>query len=151
MRALIISGFLALSALAACQTPSPAPTPAPAPVPAPAPPSAACPILESRDWAAWVNRMPGPDARPMLHVTGQIDLPHGGYRVEVRDGPADRSAIPVQQVILDITPRSGMHTQVVTPAQVAYQGPAIAQHYRGVRVMCGGQLVAEINDVADAH
>ncbi|MBN8607489.1 MAG: hypothetical protein J0L81_11260 [Caulobacterales bacterium] len=150
MRALIISGFLALSALAACQTPPPAPVPQPAPAPAP-PPAAACPIVESRNWAAWVNRMPGPDARPMLHVTGEIDLPHAGYRVEVREGPADRSATPVQQIVLELTQRSGMHAQIVTTAMVAYQGPAIAQHYRGVRVMCGGQVVANITEVVDAH
>jgi hypothetical protein len=146
MRALIVSGMLAL--LAACQTPAPTPEPTPMPPPTP---SAACAVLDSRDWSAWINRMPGPDATPTLHVTGKIDLPNPGYTVTVRDGPADRSAQPVQQIILETSQRSGMFTQAVITADVHYVGPVIAPSYRAIRIMCGGRQLAEITDIPDVH
>jgi len=144
MRALILTGLVAL---AACQTPPPTLAPVPQPVPTPS----ACAVLDSRDWSAWINRMPGPDARPTLHVTGKVDLPHSGYSVAVRDGPADRSANPVQQIIIETSLRSGMHPQVVTTAEVNFVGPVIAPSYRAIRVMCGGRQLAEITDIPDVH
>lgn len=144
MRALILTGLVAL---AACQTPPPTP----APVPQPAPTPSACAVLDSRDWSAWINRMPGPDARPTLHVTGKVDLPNPGYSVTVRDGPADRSANPVQQIIIETSQRGGMHPQVVTTAEVNFLGPVIAPSYRAIRVMCGGRQLAEITDIPDVH
>lgn len=144
MRALILTGFLAL---AACQTPAPAPEPTPMPNPTPS----ACAVLDSRDWSAWINRMPGPDATPTLHVTGKVDLPNPGYTVTVRDGPADRSAQPAQQIIIETAQRSGMFTQVITTAEVNYVGPVIAPSYRAIRVMCGGRQLAEITDIPDVH
>ena len=136
-----------ITALAACQTS----TTAPAPAPALSPTQSACAVLDSRDWEAWIDRMPGPSATPTLHVIGKIDLPNAGYSVTVRDGPADRSATPTQQIILETTQRSGMHAQVVTTADVAYQAPAIAQTYRSILVMCGGRQLAEIGDVPGAR
>lgn len=138
-----------IAMLAACQTPPVAPAPVPTPAPSPTP--SACAVLDSRDWEAWIDRMPGPGATSTLHVIGKIDLPNAGYSVTVRDGPADRSATPTQQVIIETTQRSGMHAQVVTTAEVAYQAPAIAQMYRSIRVMCGGRQLAEIGDVPSAH
>lgn len=145
MRALIIAGLLALTA--ACETPPATPDPAPAPAPSPS----ACAVGESRDWAAWINRMPGPNATPTLHVTGKVDLPNPGYTVTVRDGPADRSAQPVQQIIIETAQRSGMFTQAVITADVNYVGPVIAPSYRAIRVMCGGRQLAEITDIPDVH
>jgi hypothetical protein len=144
MRALILSA--ALAALAACQTPTPEPVPMPTPTP-----SAACAVIESRDWSAWINRMPGPNATPTLHVTGKVDLPNPGYSVTVRDGPADRSAQPVQQIILETSQRSGMFTQAVITADVHYTGPVIAPSYRAIRIMCGGRQIAEITEIPDVH
>jgi len=144
---LILAALIA--ALGACQTPPIVPAPEPTPAPSPSP--SACAVLDSRDWEAWIDRMPGPGATSTLHVTGQLDLPHAGYSVTVRDGPADRSATPTQQIIIETTQRSGMHAQVVTTADVTYQAPAIAQTYRSIRVMCGGRQLAEIGDVPGAH
>jgi hypothetical protein len=110
-----------------------------------------CTVIESRAWSAWVNRMPGPGAVATLHVEGQIDLPTPGYMAVLREGPADRSAVPTQQLILELSPPNGMVTQVVTTEAVRYQGPAIAAQYRGVAIMCGGQRIAEITDVRDVQ
>jgi hypothetical protein len=139
------SALVALAAtalLAGCQTAPAEPTPEP---------EARCAVSASRDWSAWINRMPGPGATPTLHVTGQIDLPTPGYTATLTAGAADRSATPVQQLILNITPPSGMVAQVITTETVNYQGPTIAQSYRGVTIRCAGQTLAEITEVPDVH
>ncbi|MEX6634167.1 hypothetical protein [Hyphococcus lacteus] len=110
-----------------------------------------CPVIASRDWQAWINAMPGPDAVRSLNVTGEIDLPTPGYEIEVIAGAADRSAIPTQRIILKATPPSGMVTQVVTPETVTYSGPVIAQQYRSIMVLCGDQMIAEITDIPVAQ
>lgn len=135
MRTLLVCVALALSA---CTPTDPTP-----------PTSSACAISESRDWSAWINVMPG--VTPTLHVIGKVDVPHGGYTVTARAGPADRSATPVQQIIVETTERPGMHTQAVTTHDIHYQGPRIAQTYRAIRVMCGGRQLAEITEIIEAH
>lgn len=130
-----------LAAVTACQT---------APPPAEPEQTAACPVIDSRNWSAHINAMPGPGAQRTLIVSGQIDLPTPGYTITLAAGAADRSAIPVQQIVLTATPPTGMVTQVITSADVRYEGPAIAQQYRAVRVICGGRQLAEL-DVIVAH
>ncbi len=95
--------------------------------------------------------MPGPGATRELIATGEIVLPTPGYRATLSAGAADRSATPVQQLILDLTPPSGPVAQVLTTESVRYQGPAISMRYRAVRIMCGGQMLAEITDVPVAQ
>lgn len=112
---------------------------------------APCPVLDSRNWHAWVDVMPGEDAGATLHVTGEIDLPTAGYDVSLTEGAADRSAVPTQRLILTATPFEGMVAQVVTTTAVRYDGPAIARQYRSVIVMCGGAPLAEMPDVTIAE
>ena len=142
-----IAATFALVALTNCQPVDDAP---PGDTP-PARPNASCPVVESRAWAAWVNAMPGPGATRELIATGEIVLPTPGYRATLSAGAADRSATPVQQLILDLTPPSGPVAQVLTTESVRYQGPAISMRYRAVRIMCGGQMLAEITDVPVAQ
>lgn len=110
-----------------------------------------CPIVSSRDWTAWVNAMPGPDAQATLIVEGVVDTPTPGYAFSWEVGVADRSAIPMQRLHLSATPPDGMAAQVITTGPVRYQGPAIAQRYRAVVVMCSEEMLAEITDVATAQ
>lgn len=142
----------ALVALAACgQTNATTdPTPAPTPV-VEAPNTSACAVIANRNWTAHINAMPGPNAQRTLIVSGEVDLPTPGYTVTIDLGPADRSAIPVQQLIVNTTAPTGIVAQVVTPTPVRYEGAAIAQQYRAVRIMCGGQQLAEITDIVTAH
>jgi hypothetical protein len=139
---------VALTALAACTSDDTPADPVEPPKPAPV---AACPVIESRDWAAWVNAMPGPAATKELIVTGQVTLPTPGYTVTLTAGIADRSATPVQQLILTATPPTGMVPQVLTTQPVRYQGAAISMQYRGIRIMCGGTMLTEIADVLIAR
>lgn len=125
--------------------------------PAPPPPAyepprgSACAVIESRSWAAWVNAMPGPQATKSLIVTGEIVLPTPGYAVTLAAGMADRSATPVQQLVLTATAPTGMVPQVLTTQAVRYQGPAISMNYRAIRIMCGGTMLTEITDVPVAR
>lgn len=141
MRATHLILACALATLGACtQTATPDSTVADA-----TPPSASnCAVIANRNWSAHVNAMPGPGAQRTLIVAGEVDLPTPGYGVSLDLGPADRSAIPVQQLIVNTTPPSGIVAQVVKPYPVRYEGPAIAEHYRAVRVMCGGAQLAEL-------
>lgn len=110
-----------------------------------------CPITASRDWKAWVNAMPGPDAGATLIVEGVVDTPTAGYTFSWEAGMADRSATPLQRLHLTATPPDGMAAQVITTETVRYEGPAIAENYRAVAVMCGEVLLADITDVTTAH
>src|ERR671917_180529 len=101
-----IAALTGALALAAC---------APVPAQAPSRPSGGreCAILNSSGWAAWVNAMPGPNARPTLIVTGKATVPTGGYRFEWRDMRVMES-YPVQIAVeLDAIPPAGGATQAV--------------------------------------
>ncbi len=139
---------LMLTTLAACVADE---EPAPPPPAYEPPRGSACAVIESRTWAAWVNAMPGPKAANTLIVTGEIVLPTPGYTATLTAGMADRSARPVQQLILTLTPPDGVVAQVLTPTSVRYEGPAISQQYSGVRIMCGGAMLTEIDDVPVAQ
>jgi hypothetical protein len=112
---------------------------------------ASCPVIESRNWTAHVNRMPGPGATPTLHVNGEIVLPTPGSRVALREGRADRSAVPQQQLVLELAPPAGMAAQVLTTEAVSYQGTAIAARYRGISILCNGSVIAEISDIPEVQ
>lgn len=113
-------------------------------------PVADCPVIDSRDWHAWVDAEPGPDA-PTLHIRGAVDLPTPGYEYHWRVGIADRALPPGQHMHLDFTAPDGVVAQVVTPMEVAYQGEAAFDEYRMILVKCGGERLAEILDVPVAR
>ncbi len=110
-----------------------------------------CALIDSRDWTAWVDRMPGPDAQPSLHVTGEIDLPTPGYSIAWQVGPADRMNPPAQFLELVLTPPDGLVAQVVTTEPVHYSGPAVYPEYRAIRVRCGDSQVADITEISETH
>ncbi|PYG27208.1 hypothetical protein C8N36_11754 [Pelagimonas varians] len=112
--------------------------------------TAPCPVIDSMDWQAWVNKMPGPDG-PKLHVTGQITLPTPGYEVTLELGPLDRKAIPTQRLVLMATPPEGMAAQVIDPVEVTFEHPSQVRRYGAVAIVCGDTLLAEISPVADIH
>jgi hypothetical protein len=145
MKSSIINAGVAMFALGACAT-----TDNPA---APEPPASApdaCPIVQSADWKAWVNRMPGPGATPTLIVEGQVTLPTPGYTIELKLGRADRSMTPVQQLILVATPPAGQVIPTLTPLTARIAAPAIAAKYKAVQIVCNGEVIAQVTDVPDA-
>lgn len=120
-------------------------------IPAPAT-GAECPVIESRDWTAWVNKMPGPDIDgPQLHVTGTVTLPTPGFTLTYEPGPLDRSMRPVQHINLTYTAPDGMVIQMLSEEEVQISIPALSAEYRGVTLHCGGEVLAEITEVTSAY
>jgi len=124
---------------------------APAARDAPAAEPEACAVLDSRNWEAWINRMPGPGAVAMVHVAGKVDMRSGGYTFRWEEGPMDRSAVPVLR--LKLVPRApdGMATMAITTEAVAYQAPALSGGYRRVVIGCGGTTLGEITEIMDVY
>lgn len=110
-----------------------------------------CDVLESRDWAAWVNLMPGPDASPTLHVTGKVDVRTGGYTFDWQTGPLDRSATPKLRLKLIPKAPDGMATMAITTEEVNYSAPASGIEYSGVLVSCGSITLADIAEITKAY
>lgn len=109
-----------------------------------------CPIVSSSDWAAWINAMPGPDARPTLIVTGKVTVPTGGYRFVWRDMRVMES-YPVQIAVeLEAVPPAGGATRAIVTHDVRGQWP-MNPPVGSVTVRCGGQALARISPVETAR
>jgi hypothetical protein len=121
-------------------------------VPASPPPAARtdCPIAGSSDWAAWINAMPGPGARPTLMVTGKVTVPTGGYRIEWGDFRVAES-YPVQIFgDLRVIPSTGGATQAIVTHDVRGEWP-MDQPVGAVTISCGNRVLARISPVETAH
>ncbi len=117
---------------------------------APDRPASDCPIIDSSGWAAWINAMPGPNARPKLIVTGKVTVPTGGYRIDWADMRVAES-YPVQIFAdLRVVPPSGMATQVITAHDVRGEWP-IDPPVGSFTVRCGNRVLARISPVETAH
>ena len=110
----------------------------------------ACPIIASSDWAAWVNTMPAPGARPMLIATGKVTVPTGGYRFAWRDMRVAES-YPVQVFAdLEAIPPTGGATRAVVTHDVRGEWP-IDPPVGSFTVRCGDQVLARISPVETAQ
>ena len=119
-------------------------------VPPPAPAASSCPLIGSSDWAAWINAMPGPDARPKLIVTGKATVPTGGYRFAL-SGPTVLRSEPVQvHLMLEQLPASGGPvTQAVVTHDIRGEWP-MSPPVGSVTVRCGDRTLAIISPVVTA-
>jgi len=97
----------------------------------------ACDVIASRDWEAWINKMPGPNAVPTVHVIGKVDVRTPGYTFEWAEGPMDRSAMPVLRLRLIARKPDGMIAQIIATEEVKYQGPAPGTGISRVIIGCG--------------
>ena len=120
-------------------------------VPLPGPDtSTACGVIQSSDWKAWVNAMPGPGARPTLIVTGKVTVPTGGYRFAWGDTRIMESyPIQVATELRPIAP-AGPATQALVTHDVRGEFP-VTPPVGSVTVRCGGQVLAAISPVETAH
>ena len=110
----------------------------------------ACPVVGSSDWAAWVNAMPGPNARPTLIATGKVTVPTGGYRFAWRDMRVMES-YPVQVVVeLEVIPPAGPATQPIVTHDVRGEWP-ISPPVGSMTVRCGDRVLTRIAPVETAH
>jgi hypothetical protein len=138
-----IAVLIGTVALAACS---------PVPANAPTRPSAkpGCPIIGSSDWAAWVNAMPGPNARPTLIVTGKVTVPTGGYSFAWRDMRMMESYPLMIVADLQAIPPAGAATQAVVSHFVRGEWP-VSTSVGVVTIGCGSQVLARISPVETAH
>lgn len=107
-------------------------------------PGAACP--ESQEWQAWINAMPGPDARPTLIVTGKAHVPPGMEMV-LEPGPLDRMMPPTQRFALSMQEGSGPSGWQGVRTEVR---PAMPE-YRAVIISCEEEEIARIDDVQKVY
>jgi hypothetical protein len=116
----------------------------------PAQPSSDCPITGSSDWNAWINAMPGPNARPTLIVTGKVTVPTGGYRISWGDFRVAES-YPVQ-IFADLTavPPAGPATQAITTHDVRGDWP-MDQPVGSFTIRCGSRVLARVSPVETAR
>jgi hypothetical protein len=171
-QALAAAAFLIL---AACQTspygqdpygaPEPYPYPGPAPYPnepyppqgpyagqptQPQPPE--CPITASRDWQAWVNAMPAPNARPTLVVSGKVVTATGGHQVafdrflQIRRGQPPQAFVTLHVAGPEM-PGSG---QAAVTHEVRWDWP-LGQPVGSVVIRCGDKTLAEITNIQTAY
>lgn len=144
--------------------PSPAPKPNPqspdpdTPVSSsdPAPPrrpftsSADCQIVNHSGWAAHINAMPGPDARPTLIVTGVLGVKPAA-RTALRLDPAVMESYPPQYiVILDVSHPSEPTIDLLTRREIRGEW-LVTPPVGAVHVRCGKRTIATISDIQTAH
>ena len=141
---MIMTRLLALAAvvLAGCQTVPPPEPPAPGG-------SSACPIVSSSDWQAWVNAMPGPNAKPTLIVTGKVEVATGGYRFSWPDLRVMES-YPVQ-IVAELAPivPTGYVTEAHVTHDVRGEWP-MSPPVGAFTVRCGDKILARISPVPTA-
>jgi hypothetical protein len=109
-----------------------------------------CEIIDSSNWAAWVNAMPGPNARPTLVVTGKVTVPTGGYRFAWRDMRVMES-YPVQVVAeFEAIPPTGGATEAIVTHDVRGEWP-MSPPVGSLTISCGGRTLAAISPVETAQ
>lgn len=110
-----------------------------------------CNVLAARDWEAWINRMPGPDAAPTVHVVGKVEVATPGYSFDWVVGPTDRSATPALRLRLVATKPDSMVNQVITTEEVKYEGPVLGAGISRVIIGCGTVTIGEVKDVQSVY
>lgn len=105
-----------------------------------------CPVLESLNWKAWIDTMPG-SGSASLNVSGEIVLPSAGYQVSLINGPLDRRQPPAQRLRLEVSPPDGMSAQVLTPHKVEAKFASNVKSYRSVMIVCGDGVLKDITDI----
>lgn len=108
--------------------------------------------MASRDWTAWINRMPGPNNRPMLVVTGKVVTPTGGYQVAFDRDMQIAESFPAQAfVTLHVAnPDAAPATQATVTHEVRWEWP-LNQPIGSVVVRCGDKTLAEITRIQTAY
>lgn len=110
----------------------------------------ACDITGASDWAAWVNAMPGPGARPTLIATGKVTVPTGGYRFQWGELRVMES-YPVQVVAELVTiPPNGPATTAAATHEIRGEWP-IDPPVGAFTLRCGDMVLARVSPVETAH
>jgi hypothetical protein len=110
-------------------------------------PDPSSPILDTSDWFAWVDRMPGPQP-PTLFVTGNVTVPTPGYAVRLE--VASPQGINPRVLILDLKVEAlpGVWPQVVATKQARFELSPYKDTYDSVLVQLPeGAIELDIEEV----
>ena len=101
-----------------------------------------CADLQSRDWYAWINRMPPPPDD--FHVTGEVLVANPG--VEPLLTPKEPQGINPKILLMDLLlcQKPGIWPQVLTWKAVRYDKVRPGVDYEQVQVFCGDRVIADI-------
>lgn len=108
---------------------------------------ARCPIYESRNWKAWIERPSDQIETAQLHLTGQIDLPTPGYEIDWQPGALDRRQPPSLRIMLTLRRPEGTTLQVIDTQDIAFQMETQIRQFRSIQILCGDRVLVEIPNV----
>jgi hypothetical protein len=101
--------------------------------------------LETGEWAAWENRMPGgPRA---LHVTGEVVVRHAGYDCTL--APAEPQGFNPAILMLELTveEKPGMHAQAIQTRGVRFDLEGYVGGYTAISILHEGEVIADIERI----
>ena len=107
-----------------------------------------CEGVETRDWYAWLNRMPPkPDD---FHVTGEVLVSNPG--VDPILTPRNPQGINPKILLLELhlIQRPGIWPRVLVWKEARYDKQPAHVAYEQVQIFCGDQVIADI-EVQEVH
>lgn len=74
-------------------------------------------------WNSWLNKQPGPDATPTIHVTGRLKFPTGGYSVDLERSAEQKSEenTLVLELVVGAPGPDDIVTQAIEEKEVHYE------------------------------
>ncbi len=106
-----------------------------------------CPLANSSNWRAWLNRMPGP-GEPKLHIIGDVEYSEPGLTASFSLGLLDRRRPPSQRIMMTVQKSDGAEE---IKQSVKADFPALADDYQSIVIVCGDDLVATVTDIEVAQ
>jgi len=110
--------------------------------------SETCPIYDSRNWHAWIDRPTQKATHYRLNIVGVVDLPSPSYEVSWVMGIMDRANPPTQRLTISARAKGeGAAIQVITPTRIEIKQESPLPAYREIVIFCGNRLLTNIYDV----
>ncbi len=101
-----------------------------------------CDNVSTRDWYAWLNRMPPPPDD--FHVSGEVLVPNPG--VDVLLVPKQPQGINPKYLLMDLylVQRPGIWPQVQVWKPARYDKTPAGTAYEHVQIFCGDKSIADV-------
>ena len=91
-------------------------------------------VGELRQVVAWVNKMPGPGAKPSLHIMGRIVTATPCYDASVAFDGDKKTNPPIGMFAVSVKQRPGICVQCIAEVPFRYDDPNYAGNYHTVEV-----------------
>ena len=141
--------ILTTALLAACSSAGYDARPIEADVEAAVPPPP-CLADNPRDGAAWIDKMPGMNSNPTLHIKFTVDAPNEGDEYELVFEAAQESAPPSYMYHLKRSKAGAL--RVITETDLKFSFAEFAEpELRSVIILCGGEDFLEIEPIEITH